>query len=265
MSESEKKALAEKQTHSLLKQQQVFTTQTRFNEAVTRASFVVAHKIAQDCLLACSDILCPKETKTFDCVSLSRRTITRRVEEISADLHGQVKDECRDCICFSLALDESTDTKDTAQLLIFIRTIDFNFKILEELASMEPLKSTTTGTDLLKAVNVCIGKLGISWDKLVSVTTDSSPNLKGKHIGLLKKLQDQLHIENPDQNIIFLHCIIHQHALCKSALGLTNVSDVVTKVVNYIKARGLNHRQFQAFLRDMEAPYADVPYHTKAR
>ena len=92
MSESEKKALAEKQTHSLLKEQQVFTTQTRFNEAVTRASFVVAHKIAQesksfsegefvkDCLLACSDILCPKETKTFDCVSLSIRTITRRVE-----------------------------------------------------------------------------------------------------------------------------------------------------------------------------------------
>ena len=130
---------------------------------------------------------------------------------------------------------------------------------------MEPLKSTTTGTDLLKAVNECIGKLAISWDKLVSVTTDGSPNLKGKHIGLLKKLQDQLHIQNPDQNIIFLHCIIHQHALCKGALGLKNVSDVVTKVVNYIKARGLNHRQFQTFLRDMEAPYADVSYHTKVR
>ena len=34
--------------------------------------------------------------------------------------------------------------RDTAQLLIFIRTIDFNFKLSEELASMEPLKSTTT-------------------------------------------------------------------------------------------------------------------------
>ena len=180
----------------------MFITHTRFNEAVARASFVVAHKIAQesksfsegefvnDCLLACSDILCPKKTKTFDCASLSRRTITRRVEEISADLHDQIKDECIDCICLSLALDESTDIKDTAQLIIFILTIDFNFKLSEELASMEPLKSITTGTDLLKAVNECIGKLGISWDKLVSVTTDGSPNLKGKHIGLLKNLQD---------------------------------------------------------------------------
>ena len=163
-----------------------------------------------------------------------------------------------------MALDESTDIKDTAQLLIFIRAIDFNSKLSEKLGSMEPLKSTTTGTDLL-TVNECIGKLGISLYKLVSVTTDGSPNLKEKHIGLLKKLQYKLHIENPDQNIIFLHCIIHQHALCRVALGLTNVSDVVTRVVNYIKARGLNHRQFQAFLRHMEAPYTDVPYHTNVR
>ena len=107
----------------------------------------------KDCLLTCSDILCPKETKTFDNVSLSRRTITRRVEEITTDLHNQFKDECTDCVGFSLALDESNDIKDTAQLLIFIRTIDSNFRISEELASMEPMKGTTTGEDLLKAVN----------------------------------------------------------------------------------------------------------------
>ena len=107
---------------------------------------------------------------------------------------------------------------------------------------MEPLKSTTTGTDLLKAVNECIGKLGIPWDELVSVTTDCSPNLKGKHIGLLKKLQDQPHTENPDQNID--SCTVFSTSMpYKGSLGLTNVFDVVTKVVNYIKVRGLNHWQ----------------------
>ena len=124
---------------------------------------------------------------------------------------------------------------------------------------MEPMKGTTTGEDLLKAVNECIRKLNISSSKLVSVTTDGSPNLRGKHIGFLKKFQDQLHVKNPDQNLIFLHCIIHQHALCKGVLGLANVTDVVTKLTYYIKARGLNHRQFQALLQDMEAPYVDVP------
>ena len=78
LSESEKKAVAVKMSEALLKEQQVFTTQTRISEGATRASFVIAHKIAReskalnegefvkDCLLTCSDILCPKETKTFD-------------------------------------------------------------------------------------------------------------------------------------------------------------------------------------------------------
>ena len=129
-------------------------------------------------------------------MSISRRTITRTVEEIAMELHDQVKEECTNCVLFSLALDESNDIKNTAQLLIFIRTIDLNFRINEELASMEPMKGTTTGEDLLKAVDEYIRKLGISWNKLVSVAKDGSPNLSGKHIGFLKRVQDKLHTEN---------------------------------------------------------------------
>ena len=39
-----------------------------------------------------------------------------------------------------MALDESTDIEDTAQLLVFIRGIDENFEITEELLSLEHLK-----------------------------------------------------------------------------------------------------------------------------
>ena len=50
------------------------------------------------------------------------------------------------------ALDESTDCQDSAQLLIYIRGIDDNFEITEELFSMESLKGTTTEKDLNKNV-----------------------------------------------------------------------------------------------------------------
>ena len=48
MSESEKKAVAVKMSEALLKEQQLFTTQTRISEGATRASFVIAHKIARE-------------------------------------------------------------------------------------------------------------------------------------------------------------------------------------------------------------------------
>lgn len=54
---------------------------------------------------------------------------------------------------FSLALDESCDVHDTAQLLVYLRGIAQDFKITEELAAVRSVKGTTTGSDLFNKVN----------------------------------------------------------------------------------------------------------------
>ncbi|GBP17294.1 General transcription factor II-I repeat domain-containing protein 2 [Eumeta japonica] len=53
---------------------------------------------------------------------------------------------------FSIALDESTDVSDTAQLAIFIRDVDEEFTVTEELFALQPLKETTTGEDIFNKV-----------------------------------------------------------------------------------------------------------------
>ena len=41
--------------------------------------------------------------------------------------------------------------------------------------------------------------------------------------------------------------------------------DPVVCVINLIRARGLNNRQFKRLLGDMESEYSDVLYHSKGR
>ena len=92
--------------------------------------------------------------------------MTRRVEDIAENLEFQLQSEVGSFDFFPLALDESCDVRDTAQLLIFLRGITRDFKLTEELAAMRPMKGTTTGSDLFTEVNACMDKLGLEWDRL---------------------------------------------------------------------------------------------------
>ena len=190
--------------------------------------------------------------------------MTRRIEDIAGNLELQLQREVANFDFFSLALDESCDVRDTAQLLVFVRGIT-DFKITEELAAMRSMKGTTTGSDLFMEVNACMDTLGLKWERLTGVTTDGCPSLTGKNVGLLKRMQDKVTEINADQKVVFLHCILHQHVLCKSVLKIDDVIDVVTKIVNFIRARALNHRQFVALLEEHETEHSDISYHTAVR
>lgn len=57
-------------------------------------------------------------------VILSRNTIAERVDQLSINLKEQPVEKGKDFIAYSLAVDESTDISDIAQLSIFIRGVD---------------------------------------------------------------------------------------------------------------------------------------------
>jgi hypothetical protein len=60
----------------------------------------------------------PRKGKFFNAASLSRATMTRRVEDIIRDLDNQIRNKAKVFESFSLALDEINDTSDTAQLFV---------------------------------------------------------------------------------------------------------------------------------------------------
>ena len=183
-------------------------------------------EFVKECMLDAVDITCPEVRTKIEAISLSRRTIVRRIGRIAQNLSEQLFEARKSFEWYSLALDERTDIGDTAQLLVFIRGIDENFEITEELLSLEHLKDITTGQDLFESVENCLDRSGLPLHKLASITTDGAPALIGKNVGLIKLLNDKVKREHPLHSVMSFHCIIHQESLCKS------VFDPVVRVIN---------------------------------
>lgn len=58
-----------------------------------------------------------------------------------------------------MALDESTDIKDTAQLFVFIHGVNENFEVIQELAELCSMHGQTTGEKISKEVKDIVKKL----------------------------------------------------------------------------------------------------------
>ena len=86
----------------------------------TTASYVIAWEIAKaskpfsegefvrTCITKAAELVCPESRQALANISLSRPTVTERVEELSSDLHSQLKEKIKSFIAFSIALDESS-------------------------------------------------------------------------------------------------------------------------------------------------------------
>lgn len=126
-----------------------------------------------------------------------------------------------------------------------------------------PMKSTTTGADILEALLKCTTDMKLNLSKLVCVTTDGAPNMVGEKKGVIALLQSHMEGLGIKHQVRKVHCIIHQEALCAKYSNFKDVMDVVVRAVNLILSRGLKHRQFQQLLSEAETQYRDLLYFCK--
>ena len=161
-----------------------------------------------------------------------------------------------------MALDESTDVSDTAQVLIYIRGVDKSYEVHEELLDMYSIHGTTTGTDIFKGVEMAINQKNLRWKNLKCITTDGGKIMSGKDKGLVALVSKAVENDGGSKPLV-LHCIIHQQSLCGKCLDMSEVLKPVISTVNFIRSFGLNHRQFRQFIEEIGEN--DLPYHTAVR
>lgn len=174
---------AEQLQKGLLSQQELFHKASKDADAAVEASYVVSELIAKagkpftegqfvkDCMLRVADILCPEKRSLFN-VSLSANTVAERINGLSGNIYEQLQDRARSFIAYSIALDESTDITDNAQLAIFIRGVDDKFEVTEELLSLCPMYGHNTAKDIFQQRCGAIERLSVPWNRLVGITTD---------------------------------------------------------------------------------------------
>ncbi|XP_071059422.1 general transcription factor II-I repeat domain-containing protein 2A-like [Pseudochaenichthys georgianus] len=207
-------------------------------------------------MLQAASIVCQ-----FNNISLSANTVAECISDLSSDIYDQLCDKAKLFCAYSVALDESTDLTDTAQLAMYVRGVDDKFEVTEELLTVKPMRGQTTAQEIFQQ-QLCdaIADIGLPWKRFVGITTDGAPSMTGRKHGLVALVQRKL-----EEEAIALHCIIHQQALCSTCLKFDNVMSVVVKCINHIRSRGSKHRQVRALLEEIESEYEDGLYFTEVR
>lgn len=219
-------------------------------------------------MLDIASLLFPSESQLIETIPLSESTIARRIKDIGNHIATENKARFAEFQYYSIAIDESTDATDSAQLLIFIRGITATFQVSEELAAVCTINANATGYQIFCQVFDWLVQSGLPLNRLVNVTTDGAPSMMGSRKGFIAFLSNKIQALYPDKGgILFLHCIIHQEALAKNVVKLP-VTTVVNQIVNYIRGSKLKHRKFRALVRfskETNKGAYDVNYYCSVR
>ncbi|XP_045139818.1 general transcription factor II-I repeat domain-containing protein 2B isoform X2 [Echinops telfairi] len=187
------------------------------------------------------------------------------VEDMGWTLWGKLREKIESFVAYSVAIDEIRDTNNTPQLAIFIRGVDENFEVSEELLDTVPTTGTRSGSETFLRVEKSLKKFSIDWSKLVSVASTGTPAMVNGTDGLVTKLKAKVAATCQGSAPKSVCCIIHQESLCAQKLKMDHVMDVVVSSVNWICSRGLNHREFTTLLYELDSQYGSLLYYSEIK
>lgn len=248
--------------------------QERTTTASLRVTWILAKKkkpftdaeTVKECMLAVlDDVVTDEKVKNSVITSIrkipmSDTTTIRRVEALATDVFETLLDKLKKAEVMSLAVDESTDGSDVAELCLYVRFFDGEC-FREDLLGLIPLEGQTTGQIIFEKIVSFFNENGLDLQRVNMLATDGAPSMTGRAQGLSARLAALAPQMKP------LHCLIHQAVLCAKLSGeLKGTMDNIMSMINFIRATSsLQHRLFRKLLSDMSAEHSDLLVHNDIR
>uniref|UniRef100_A0A8C5NEZ3 DUF4371 domain-containing protein n=1 Tax=Gouania willdenowi TaxID=441366 RepID=A0A8C5NEZ3_GOUWI len=238
-------------THGHLKDENL-ALKCSYQVALRIAQKKQPYTIGEDLILPSATDMCKTmygndiDTNKLKTVPLSDTTIARRIDEMASDVRVQLIEKLRLADAFTLQLDESTDVSKDAQLLAFV---DQN-EMQEEFLFGKRLPERTTSAEIFKVIDVFFRENDISWAKCVALCTDGARAMAGLKSGLNALVRDVA------PEVIWTHCMFAE---------LSDVMDLVVKVVNIVKKSALQTRLLSNLCAAEGEEHTGLLYHSEVR
>ena len=125
----------------------------------------------------------------------------------------QVAQRLKDCLCYSVQIDGSTDKQQVDSKFITARYVPFN-EVSVNTVFLSIASSELGGAEgLLDSFKSCVERAAVQTDNLVGITTDGESANSGKNTGLWRLLQRYL-----GKDILTVWCVCHRSDLALEAV-----------------------------------------------
>ncbi|XP_072506805.1 EPM2A-interacting protein 1 [Notamacropus eugenii] len=237
-------------------------------ERAVRASLGVAHLLAlhgrpwadgplvRRCLDAVLREALPEHCRLLDDVDLSAESMAQKNLALARNLHAQLVARSAAFQAYSLALDDQGFVGTDARLLVFVRGVDQDYEVDEELLTVVNLTGQPAVTHVHHAIAEAMARAGLSWDKLVGVASTGSGWICAEDCGLVQLLQE--HAARARGNLCgsapLPHCagLLHLEQLGSRELDVGGVVDAVAGWLALLRTRGVRTLGLKMLMEEAE-------------
>ncbi|XP_031818209.1 EPM2A-interacting protein 1 [Sarcophilus harrisii] len=237
-------------------------------ERAVRASLGVAHLLAlhgrpwgagglvRRCLEAVLREALPEHCRLLDEVDLSPESLAQKTLGLARNLHAQLVTRGPAFQAFSLALDDQAFVGTDGRLLVFVRGVDQDYEIDEELLTVVNLAVQPAVGQVLRAIAESMARAGLTWDRLVGVASTGTAWLTAEDCGLVQLLQDRAAEARGGVggSSPLPHCagLLHLELMGSRELDVGGVVDAVAGWLALLRTRGARSIGLKMLLEEAE-------------